>query len=108
MLARAAVRALRFADPIPEELPAALRDLGHATDALAARVGATEEDPEVSAPALEAVVSATRLTPAGRNMSLCVLVAYTQATATDLLRALGIDRDPAQEKVGRAVEAALV
>jgi hypothetical protein len=39
-------------------------------------------------------------------MSLSVLVAYTQATAVDLLRALGLDRDPAHDKVAQAARAA--
>jgi len=99
VLARATVRALRVDDPVPPGLPAALRDLAQATDALAARIGAAEEDPEVSFPALQAVAGATDLAPTGQNVSLSVLVAYTQATAVDLLRALGIDRDPAHEKV---------
>jgi hypothetical protein len=102
VLARAAVRALVFGDPIPPEQPDALRDLAQATDALAARIGATDEDPEVSLPALQAVAAATGLTPTGQNMSLSVLVAYTQATAVDLLRALGFDRDPAHARVAQA------
>ncbi len=106
VLARAAVRALRLDDPIPPGLPAALRDLARATDALAARVGAADEDPEVSFPALQAVAAATDLAPTGQNMSLSVLVAYTQATAVDLLRALGIDPDPAHEKVAEAARSA--
>jgi hypothetical protein len=35
-----------------------------------------------------------------------VLIGYTQATAADLLRTLGMDRDPAHEKVGQAAVAA--
>lgn len=106
VLARGAVRALRLDDPIPPRLSIALRNLAGATDALAARVGAVEEHPEVSAPALEAVASATELAPTGQSLSLCVLIAYTQATAADLLRALGVDRDPAHERVGQAARTA--
>jgi uncharacterized membrane protein YccC len=104
VLARAAVRALRLDDPVPRQLSAALRDLAEATDALATRIGAVEEHPEVSSPALQAVVAATELSPTVRNTSLSVLVAYTQATAADLLRALGVDRDPAHERVVEAAE----
>jgi uncharacterized membrane protein YccC len=105
VLARATVRALRFGDPVPPQLPAALDDLAHATDELAARIGAAEEDPQVSFAVLQAVGAATHLAPTGQNMSLSVLVAYTQATAVDLLRALGIDRDPARDKVAEAARA---
>lgn len=99
VLARGAVRALRFGDPIPPQLPAALGKLAQATDALAARIGTVEEDPEVASPALQAVAAATELTPAGDGTSLSVLVAYTHVTAADLLRALGVDRDPADDRV---------
>jgi uncharacterized membrane protein YccC len=105
-LARAAVRALRVDDEVPRDLPSALRDLGRAADALADRIGTTEDDPEVSAPALQAVASATRLTSGSSNLSLSVLVAYTHATAADLLRALGVDRDPAHDRVGEVVREA--
>ena len=81
-------------------------DLAYAADALAARIGAVEEHPEVSSPALKAVAAATELAPTGQNTSSSVLVAYTQATAADLLRALGIDRDPAHELVVEAAEKA--
>jgi len=106
VLARGAVRALRHGDPIPPQLPGALRSLATATDALAARIGAVEDHPEVSSPALEAVVAATELTPAGQHTSWGVLVVYTQTTAADLLRALGTDRDPADERVVQTVRAA--
>ena len=35
-----------------------------------------------------------------------VLVGYTQAAAADLLRALGMERQEAHEKVGQAAQAA--
>ena len=100
------MRALRLDDPIPPRLSAALGNLAGATDALATRIGAVEDHPEVTAPALEAVVSATELAPNGQSLSLSVLIAYTQATATDLLRALGVDRDPGNERVGQAAQTA--
>lgn len=105
-LARGAVRALRLDDPIPTALSTALRRLADGTDGLATRLGAVEEHPDVSAPALEAVVSSMELAATGQSLSLCVLIAYTQATAADLLRALGVDRDPAHARVGQAVQTA--
>lgn len=107
VLARGTVRALRFGESIPPQLPSALQDLAQATDALAARIGTVEEDPEVSSPALQAVAAATELTPAGDDTSLSMLVAYTQLTAADLLRALGIDRDPADDRVVQAAQTAV-
>lgn len=106
VLARAAVRALRIGDELPAELPDALQDLGEAADALADRVGSTEDHPEVSSPALRAVVAATRSVARAPNTSVSVLVAYTQTTASDLLRALGLDPEPAHDRVGEAARAA--
>lgn len=106
VLARGAVRVLRFDEPISPQLPAALGHLAQATDALAARVGAVEEDPEVSAPALQAVAAAIELTPAGDDTSVSMLLAYIQLTAADLLRALGTDRDPADERVVQTAQTA--
>jgi hypothetical protein len=106
VLARAAVRALRLEDPIPAQLPGALQNLAQAADALAARIGAVEEDPEVSSPALRAVTAAGELSPAVDDTSLSILVAHTHLTAADLLRALGVDRDPADERVVRTAQAA--
>src|SRR5438309_7754058 len=64
------------------------RQLGHADLAVTSRylrgIDSTEI-PEVSA--------------AGDDKSLSMLVAYTQLTAADLLRALGTERDPADERV---------
>ena len=105
-LARGAVRALRLDDPIPPTLTTALAKLADGIDGLAARLGAVEDHPDVSAPALEAVVSSMELAATGQSLSLCVLIAYTQATAADLLRALGVDRDPAHERVGEAAQTA--
>lgn len=107
VLARGAVRALRLGVPMPPQLPAALDNLAQAADALAARIGTIEEDPEVSSPAMEAVAAATELTPAGDHTSLSMLVAYTQLTAADLLRALGIDRDPADDRVVKTAQTAV-
>jgi hypothetical protein len=107
VLARGAVRSLRFDDAIPHQLPVALANLAQATDALAARIGAVEEDPEISSPALQAVAAATELTPAADNTSVSLLAAYTQLTAADLLRALGTDRDPADDRVLKTAQTAV-
>jgi hypothetical protein len=101
------VRALKLDDKVPGELTSALRALARATEALADSVGETERDSGLGTQVLQAVYDATTLLPAEHNLSLSVLVAYTQATAADLLRALGIDYEPAHEKVGHAAQAAL-
>ena len=40
------------------------------------------------------------------NLSTSVLVGYTQATAADMLRVTGLERDEAHELVGSAAVAA--
>jgi hypothetical protein len=56
--------------------------------------------------ALRAVHSATEVTPKDENLSASVLISYVQATAADLLRALGMDRQHAHDKVGEVARAA--
>jgi uncharacterized membrane protein YgaE (UPF0421/DUF939 family) len=106
VLARAAVRALTLDEALPANLADALRDLGQAASLLAAAVGDDVGHDSARSLTLRAVYAATELAGEVQNVSLGVLVAYTQAAGVDLLRASGIDRDPAQDKVIRAAEAA--
>jgi uncharacterized membrane protein YccC len=107
VLARGAVRALVIGDPLPPQMTGALRDLAQATQELTGKLGDDRDDAEVRSVALRAAYAATELTPADENISLSVLVGYTQATAADVLRALGLERSHAHERVGRAAQAAL-
>lgn len=106
VLARGAVRALMIDDPVPDRLIESLRDLGRATRELADRLGDDEDIQMVRSLALRATYAASELAPEHENLSLSVLVGYTQATAADVLRALGMERVPAHEKVGEAAMAA--
>jgi uncharacterized membrane protein YgaE (UPF0421/DUF939 family) len=106
VLARAAVRALMLGDKVPSRLICALEDLAKATDLLAGRIGDEQEDPTVRATALRAVYAATGLAPSTGDVSTSILIGYAQATGADLLRAIGLDREPAYDKVGRAADAA--
>lgn len=106
VLARGAVRALNIGDKIPERMAEALRDLAGATRGLTGRLGGEDDDAHVRSLALDAARMATELTPAEENLSLSVLVGYTQATAADVLRALGMEREPAHYEVGKAAVAA--
>jgi hypothetical protein len=52
----------------------------------------------------DAVLAAASTTSEdGANLSTSVLLAYIQATAADVLRALGTERHDAHERVGEAV-----
>jgi uncharacterized membrane protein YccC len=106
VLARGAVRALMIGDPVPPRMTHALRDLARATRALSDRLARDAEAAAVKSVALRAAYAASQLAGPDENLSLSVLIGYTQAVAADLLRALGIDRDRAHGKVGQAAEAA--
>jgi uncharacterized membrane protein YgaE (UPF0421/DUF939 family) len=106
VLARGTVRALTIDDPIPDRAISALHDLARATAALASRVGDEQHATAVRSIALRAAYAATEAAPRQEHISASVLVGYVQATAADVLRALGMDRQRAHEKVGQAARAA--
>lgn len=100
VVARGAVRALTIPDHIPERLTDALRDLAGATRDLNRQLSSDVEGDHVRSVALRAARAATELAPADENLSLSVLIGYVQATAADLLRALGMDRKRAHAEIG--------
>jgi uncharacterized membrane protein YgaE (UPF0421/DUF939 family) len=106
VLARGAVRALMIGDELPEELIGALRDLAEACRGIHERVGDPDHAGEVRELALRAARVATSAVGAEENLSASVLVGYTQATAADMLRVIGLERAPAHDLVGRAAVAA--
>jgi len=108
VLARGAVRALEIGDRIPRQLIGALSDLARAAGGLVGQLGREQDGVEIRSVALGAAYAATEIVPDGEggNVSLSMLVGYTQATAADILRALGMDRQQAHAKVGLAASAA--
>ena len=106
VLARGVVRALTIGDLVPPQLTDALRDLARAICALGDRLGRPKAGAPVRSVALRAAYTATELAPPEENISASMLIGYTQATAADLLRALGLDRQRAHQKIGEAAEAA--
>ncbi len=102
VLARGAVRALTLDDEVPPNVIGALHDLAGATRELTKRLAVDQSGDEVRDTALGAV---SELARDDENLSASVLVAYSQATAADVLRALGMDRRGAHERVGEAVRA---
>jgi uncharacterized membrane protein YgaE (UPF0421/DUF939 family) len=101
VVARSAVRALMIGDPVPPRVTRAVGELAEVTDTLSGRLGRTDHDDEVMSGALRAAKLATSVVPRDENISVRLLVGYTQATAADVLRSLGLDRKPAHELVGR-------
>ena len=106
VLARSTVRALQIGDEVPAELVQALRELGEACREMAGRVGEDQAVERTSELALRAAKIATGALEAESSLSESLLVGYTQATAADVLRTLGVDREPAHEMVGRVAVSA--
>lgn len=105
VLARGVVRALMIEDPISPGIAQALRDLAAAIQRLTGELGHEREGTEARKLALRAAYAATELAP-DENISASVLVGYTQATAADILRSLGVDRETAHARIGQAAQAA--
>ena len=106
VLARTAVRALLIGDPVPPDIADTLRDLATVAHRLSACVGRAEASTGLRGDALGAARRATQIAHDETNMSINVLAAYAQATAADIIRTLGVPREPAHEMVGRAARGA--
>jgi uncharacterized membrane protein YgaE (UPF0421/DUF939 family) len=101
VLARGAVRALTIGDGIPGDVVRAVRDLACAFEHVASRMGDSERVDRARDFALRATRLATSAVPSPDDISVSVLAGYAQATAADLLRTLGDEREPAHEAVGQ-------
>ena len=106
VLARGAVRALTIGDSLPGRLVTALHDLARACGELAGHVNDDDHVEKTRDIALRAARVATEVEEHAGNLSASLLIGYTQATAADVLRALGMDREPAHAMVGQVAEAA--
>ena len=104
VLASAAVRALTIGDRLPTTLIEALR--ARALAALAEQLEGSGADGQLRDVALRAAGLATSTVPADQNISVGILVGHTQATAADLLRTTGLEREHAHELVGAAAASA--
>jgi uncharacterized membrane protein YgaE (UPF0421/DUF939 family) len=101
-LSRGAVRAIVQGDNVPPPVPEALRELA---DAVRRLEGTLEDgdDTAVREPALRAAARATLVLEQTANLSVNLIVVQTRATAVDLLRGSGLDRDEAERLVREAV-----
>src|SRR4051812_36785263 len=106
VLARGAVRALTLDENVPPGLGAALYDLSAAVRALRAAIEDPSHIAAVHEAALRAIDRATHALEQTGNLSLSVLVGQVRSTATDLLRATGMDYDEASRAVRRAAREA--
>jgi uncharacterized membrane protein YccC len=112
-LARAALSVVQpeAEDPVPERLPAAIRGLARATEALAAYLQTSGDPPdETRRLALDAAREASRMLEEhedlARNLNVNALVDQIHSSAVDLIGGTGMDRAAAlqalQGETGRA------
>ncbi len=108
-LARAALSVVQPEDPAPEPLPAAIRGLARATEALAAYLQTSGDPDETRRLALEAAREASTLLEEhedlARNLGFNALVDQIHSSAVDLIGGTGMDRAAAlralEEATGR-------
>jgi uncharacterized membrane protein YgaE (UPF0421/DUF939 family) len=103
-LIRRTVTALEDEEPIPPSLASAVAQLADAVRQLLQELGAGLEPEATRERALRAVSEAGRAYADGVGFSGSVVVAQIRTTASDLLRASGIERVEANRLVRRAVE----
>ncbi len=101
VLARAAIRAVELDPGLPQELPDSVRMLAGA----AREVERGLEGEEDTSAAIEAGVAAARTATAALardpDLTAAHVVGQVRSTATDLLRALGLERSEAVERLRR-------
>ena len=96
VLARAGVRAVDLSPSIPAGLISAIRHLAAATRGLEPALSIERDAASVRATAILAAAEATHSLDDGMGFAINVLVGQVRATATDLLRALGVE-DPVEQ-----------
>jgi hypothetical protein len=101
VLARSAIRAVELDPTLPAELPAAIRRLAEAVREVGPALDGRDRSQPI-ATALEAAALATRALEADPDLSAAHLVGQVRSTATDLLRALGVERADAVDRVRAA------
>jgi hypothetical protein len=98
-LSRGAVRALSVGDNVPAPVPGALRDLAESVRILDHYLDDPAGRPVVREPALRAAAGATVVLEQTSNLSVSVIVAQVRASAVDLIRGWGLDREEAERLV---------
>jgi hypothetical protein len=102
VLARAAIGAVRRGGAGDPDLVEAIRTLARAVRQLGGDLAQPEPSGETRRLALAAAASATGVLERHRDLPTSMLVGQVRATATDLLRSVGVERDAAREAVDAA------
>lgn len=105
VLVRRAVTALEDDEPIPAAMASAVRQLADAVRLLHQELGAGLEPEAARERVLRSVSAAGRAYSEGVGFSGSVVVAQVRTTASDVLRATGVERTEANRLVRRAVSA---
>ncbi|WP_326562310.1 FUSC family protein [Micromonospora sp. NBC_01796] len=103
VLVRRAVTALEDDEPIPAAMASAVRQLADAVRLLHQELGAGLDPEAARERVLRSVTAAGRAYSEGVGFSGSVVVAQIRTTASDVLRATGIERTEANRLVRRAV-----
>lgn len=103
-LIRRAVTALEDEESIPSVLATAVKLLAESVRVLHRELAASREAQEARQKAVEAVAAAGRAYEKGVGFSGSVVVAQVRTTASDLIRATGIERSEANKLVRRAFD----
>ncbi|MGW4466936.1 FUSC family protein [Micromonospora sp. NPDC004704] len=103
VLVRRAVTALEDDEPIPAAMASAVRQLADAVRLLHQELGAGLDPEAARERVLRSVTAAGRAYSDGVGFSGSVVVAQIRTTASDVLRATGIERTEANRLVRRAV-----
>lgn len=106
VLARGAIRAIRFGDSVPPEVSGALRDLALAVRGVEPALADPARRAGVREPALRAAGTATAVLERTGNMSVSLIVAQVRSTAVDLIRGSGLEEEAAVAAVRQAARAA--
>ncbi len=99
VLARAAIGAARRAQPADPVLVEAIRKLAAAVRQLAADLARPQEVGDARRLAVEAAAEATQVLERHHDLPTSMLVGQVRATATDLLRGSGLDREAARTAI---------
>jgi uncharacterized membrane protein YgaE (UPF0421/DUF939 family) len=104
VLGRGAMRAAELDPDLPAEIPVAVRRLAQAVRELQGALDSRDRSTAIET-AVEAAALATRALERDPSLPAAHLVGQVRSTAADLLRALGLERAEAVERVRRAATA---
>jgi uncharacterized membrane protein YgaE (UPF0421/DUF939 family) len=101
VLARASIRAIELDPSLPEEVPASIRALADAVTAIEPTLDGDDQSRAIAS-VLGAVALGSRALERDRELTVAHVVGQIRATATDLLRTLGVEQAVAIQRVRAA------